>query len=450
MPIVFIHGVSVRKTDDYLAGVAQRKEMFASLVVNDARVKQKFSTLSQPDEVFWGDLGVKLRWGLKSMFGPGGARAMGPEQELGFDAEPPFAELLDLFAQVTDPDNVETLDQLALKAAKANPADFMRALMASERDRFSPQAQAALGGQRPTMTPQDAASEGRMSARLLMAAEEVVNSGQALDISDKAQTLDELIDGLLSAVRTRVEPGAVGGVRSMGVKEWFGQRLSKVGQAMKTGAKWAANYVGGLGKSAVQGARNVVINTPGPRTAAALRSNIAPQATLFFGDVFEYLRRGIDGVKGAEPITVRVRDQVRSAAKERSDADPLIVVTHSFGGMIFYDLITSSDPKIHLHDLPVDLWVSVGSQVGLFAEMAMFRTSPVDRPTGTDDYLSRPGNVRKWVNFWDAADIFSYQAEPVFGSGVSDITMPGRTAIAKAHSAYFGEPFFYREIAKAL
>ncbi len=89
-----------------------------------------------------------------------------------------------------------------------------------------------------------------------------------------------------------------------------------------------------------------------------------------------------------------------------------------------YDLLTlppaAASPG--LDELRVDLWAMAGSQASVFAEMRAYRSSPEDVPSATRPSLGRPERVARRLNFFDAADVFSYLAEPVFGQdAVADV-----------------------------
>ena len=136
--------------------------------------------------------------------------------------------------------------------------------------------------------------------------------------------------------------------------------------------------------------------------------------------------------------------QLKAAAKIAKDNDePLVVVTHSFGSAIFYDLITSTE----LAKMPVRLWVMAGAGLVIRGNGNLPHQSQIDaRPT------SQAGERPDLAQFLRIrADLFSFQAEPVFeNNAVRDIRMTGKSPIQKAHSAYFTEIPFYEEIAKAL
>jgi hypothetical protein len=101
--------------------------------------------------------------------------------------------------------------------------------------------------------------------------------------------------------------------------------------------------------------------------------------------------------------------------------------------------------------LTIDLWVTVGAQTSLFAEMFLFATMPV-LPADTRKFtLGPPAGVKKWINFYDASDVLSFLHEPVFGSSaVKDIAVRAQANVTNAHGHYFADPGFYERIASEL
>src|SRR4051794_1507872 len=66
MPILFIHGVSNRASDcDYFRARGLRNEMLKRIVV--VSLRDRFPTLTISDDVYWGCLGVRYHWGLRSV-----------------------------------------------------------------------------------------------------------------------------------------------------------------------------------------------------------------------------------------------------------------------------------------------------------------------------------------------------------------------------------------------
>ena len=81
-----------------------------------------------------------------------------------------------------------------------------------------------------------------------------------------------------------------------------------------------------------------------------------------------------------------------------------MIVGHSLGGVITYDILTHFAPEI-----AVDVFVSVGSQVALFEEMTLYRESRDGLPTNPPaDRLMRPKNINRWLNVLDGNDVFSF------------------------------------------
>jgi hypothetical protein len=105
------------------------------------------------------------------------------------------------------------------------------------------------------------------------------------------------------------------------------------------------------------------------------------------------------------------------------------------GGNIMYDLLTHFAP-----DLPVDLLVTVGTQVGLFAELGLFHDSATAAPPDRMPALSA-----QWINVVDAADILSYRVGPIV-TGAQDYRYPSDALWA--HSAYFRQPNFHSRLAR--
>ena len=118
----------------------------------------------------------------------------------------------------------------------------------------------------------------------------------------------------------------------------------------------------------------------GGAAAKLLRADIHRQAALFLGDVFFYLdRRGDRGHPG--PIVDQVVQTLESAVEA---GPPLVVVAHSMGGGIVYDVLSYYRP-----DIRVQMLVTVGSQVGLFEELCLLQlANRRDAPRGRHGSLS--------------------------------------------------------------
>ena len=217
------------------------------------------------------------------------------------------------------------------------------------------------------------------------------------------------------------------------------------------GKSWTLTHL----KSALTTAKNAVTGTVANVGRGAslvalkgLRDTLSRKGLRFLGDVFVYLHRG----RTASPsIYERVRQGVvdlNGKTNAVGEREPFIIVTHSFGSEIFYDLVTSKA----LDEMTFDLWVTVGAQTSLFAEMSLFGGMPQTLPPDTSAYeLGRPKNVKKWLNVYDVADVLSYLHEPVFGkTAVKDVQVRARANVSNAHGHYFADPGFYELIAAEL
>jgi hypothetical protein len=193
-------------------------------------------------------------------------------------------------------------------------------------------------------------------------------------------------------------------------------------------------------------------DTPGFLTArlfAEFRRPLNDFITLFFGDVFTYLdERGTAEAPGQ--IVTTVLDTL-SAAKKANPDEPLVVLSHSMGGQIVYDLVTRFLPQIpRFKDLRIDFWCATASQVGLFEELKLFLASKdqygIDMAEKQVPYPDRR-NLGVWWNVWDPNDFLSYTARDIV-AGLSDESYNSGMSLLKAHGGYLERPSFFRELGK--
>jgi hypothetical protein len=202
---------------------------------------------------------------------------------------------------------------------------------------------------------------------------------------------------------------------------------------------------GAVRKALTKGVRRLgqhVMGIPVRRVASGVRRATSRTVTELAGDVLAYLAQRGDRDRPG-PIVRAVLDDLDQATRERKPDQPLVVVAHSMGGNILYDIVT------HFRtDLEVDVLVTVGSQVGLFAELGLFRASgPVlsSHSETPPPCLARPENVAQWINVVDRADVLSYGVSRIV-SGTTDYCYP--TDAIWAHSAYFRQPNFHLRLAE--
>jgi pimeloyl-ACP methyl ester carboxylesterase len=169
------------------------------------------------------------------------------------------------------------------------------------------------------------------------------------------------------------------------------------------------------------------------------------KASRFLGDIFVYLsERGTLEAPGAI-VTDVLADLEKADKAKRSGDDKLIVIGHSLGGVIIYDILTYFRP-----DLKFDVLASVGSQIALFEEMSLYRASKADVPPNPPkDLLPQPTGIAKWLNVFDTNDVFSFRAQGVF-AGPTDYRFDTGYGLLQAHGGYFARPSFYKRLAARL
>jgi hypothetical protein len=174
-----------------------------------------------------------------------------------------------------------------------------------------------------------------------------------------------------------------------------------------------------------------------------LRPSLNRSASMFLGDILVYLRQreehGADG-----PIATTIATDLSRAHEACTPDDPqVIVIAHSMGGNIVYDLLSGLRP-----DLSCDVLVTVGSQVGVFAELKLF--DKVQAPANpATDRLPKPPGVGRWINVFDLNDILGFATERIF-DGVRDFRYSTGKGVFAAHSTYFVRPSFYHRLATRL
>jgi hypothetical protein len=179
------------------------------------------------------------------------------------------------------------------------------------------------------------------------------------------------------------------------------------------------------------------------------RKPLTRTIATFVGDALQYLAERGDGTV-AGPITQTVLDDLLTARQDATaSGEPLVVICHSFGGEIVYDILTH-----YAAGLELDAWVTVGSQVGLFEEMSLLwtsagRTKP--RMTVGNEAIASPNGVKRWINIADGNDLFGFLVLPVFTGAtkdaVHDFMYDTGFPVSGAHSGYFQWPSFYKRLA---
>jgi len=178
----------------------------------------------------------------------------------------------------------------------------------------------------------------------------------------------------------------------------------------------------------------------------SLRRPLEDFVPVFLGDVMTYIStRGTAEAPG--PIIERVLAGLDAAAfAAESRGEPLVVLTHSMGGQIVYDLVTHFLPRMPEHrGIRIDYWCAAASQVGLFEELGLFLESAPDR--GPEPTAYPPSeHLGGWWNVWDHADLLSFRAEGIV-DGVDDSAYFAAGSLATDHYRYLARADFYTALA---
>ncbi len=379
MPVVFVHGVATRKNPRTARRLVKRWQLIEDIL---GPVLVTGGVPLGRYEAFWGDEASKLHWHGASLPPAGGERFGGT---------------------ASDEDDLVLAETLS-----GGPID--RTVNIGQ-----PLIDAAAGGLSRAVdllwTYTDIAAAPELADFIVRASAYAEKDPQPAWL-DTCKTDEELLNELLN----QVEPP------DAEAEERFG------GRALVRQLREAAARVGA--------APGRLISRP----AMLLRPVVHRPSAIFLGDVFEYLKqRGRAGADGAIATVVGDTIAEAMAARRRGD-DKLVVIAHSMGGNIVYDLLSD----LRAADLECDVLVTVGSQVGLFAELDMFAAvrPPDDPATGRVPALSNAG---RWINVYDLQDGLSFAAQGVF-AGVEDFAYSTGAGLLGSHSTYFERPSFFQRL----
>jgi hypothetical protein len=387
VPLVFVHGVGNRLSGGYSAGQATRDALFRRFLLRDHRRGDGSAVVIE--NPFWGDLGGRLYWG-------GASLPLEDFEALGGDD----AVFIALHAAAQPDDPVTSADAAVLEVARGSLPDAIDLLWSASALTETGEAEALAA----------------LAVRAAAYAAAHPHPTWLADVANDQQ--------LVTRLEQERDSAAVAAPAEVAPVEWESLGgVSSAWQAIRRGAaRLDAAVTGVVGREASERIRPAVI----------------PGLTGFLGDIFVYLHQQNEV---AGPIRNVVGGAIRKAAADADQQDPLVVVAHSMGGNIVYDLLTSE-----LDDVVVDLFVTAGTQVGFFEELKLFRSSDRSVP-GPDRILKvpRPASIRRWVNVFDYSDLLGFQVGSVI-NGVDDYSY--RTgSLLKAHSEYFLQPSFHERLA---
>ena len=409
MTIIYVHGVKVRSPE-------HGKQLGRSF---DRWLGPKLSVNNAPagyEQVYWGDLASKFLWGLKSrprtrLLGMGGA---GPFPGLGALREADERDTpLDRAAAVPAPVAGPVLGAPAPPRAPEAPP--LSAVARERRPDFLADLYLAC---RPAQTGSDPVADRAEVAALAAAAAQVAEQWDelvALEPNDAARAA-RLVAAVHSALRDDQ-------LLAMGAfEDW----MTKAGEKLRRAATWPSDAVSTVFGELRPIAHDFIAN--------------------FVGDVFVYLNgRGTPDAPGE--IQERILAALgRAQTRKEATGERIVIVSHSMGGQLVYDALTHFAPARLRDRLEVDHWITCGSQVSFFAELALFPGQPEPSAQGK---LARPACVADWTNFYDLNDLVGFVMGPVF-DGVQDIDYDTGYGLALAHTGFLARPSFFESMAARL
>jgi len=420
MPIIYVHGVANRDADAWKP-VA---EMLRRYVTDQVSPQHPDSVEVIP--VYWGPLGAQFAWHHKSrprtVLTGQGAESVSVEQQAQLLAE--YAGLLsDMPAEPTSASGGGRLT-----AGRAgDPSVYQSAIRLKNlsADQLSDLLVAVIDNQK-----QDEVSK----AWAAIAADEIAQQQQ---VRVRLEACNDLVSEL-KLIQQLVEEA---------YKKTSQQRSGLAAQ----GAGWLTDL-----SDRLREALGRVSQSPGyalSQVVGELRPKLNEVVTLFFGDVFAYLaRRGNTTNLGAIPLLLLDALSRAAEIQKLRPEEPIVVLSHSMGGQIVYDMLTAFLPSLPQYShVRVDFWCATASQVGLFEEQKLFvESSPL---YGADTKKNVPFPDKKflgyWWNVWDHNDILSYSVKGII-TGVDDEPYSSGMSILGAHSGYLLRPSFYRKFADKL
>jgi hypothetical protein len=403
--LLFIHGTGVRKENKGFAAPLTQISAGLGKVRSDVTV----------ESCYWGDIGARLWAGGDSFYfdrkARAGAQANGMQDQAGDDtdqtaagerwqpspeelelarwaqlrADPLFEVRLRLLpgpAQAGQPPEQRLEDLLSAPASLRDRILGLPAradVSAAVRDVGLTDEQFAAVTSWLTDSPEfrnafpgavrvDGFTE-RMLARALVARSLAVLAADGVEVA--GQRRDEFVD--------HVQAGF--GVADYGAWDWFGDLAKGIAGPS---ARWLRRH--------------------------AIRQ---------FADVLLYQSQG-------RPIRDAVRDRILSIP----GTGPVVLLAHSLGGVIAFDLL-ATDTAADLHR--VKLLVTVGSQVPLLYELRALSSG-----IGYAERL--PAALRgHWFNVFDQHDMLAYAGDLLFDGDCKDIPLDTGQPFPMSHGAYWDE-----------
>lgn len=427
MAIVFVHGVANRTDTPKYAERWRRLEVFLRRYVAPAISDQPANV--HISAAYWGDLGAQFAWDRASrprtpLLGMGAGPTDSSQQQATMIA----SSLESLRGLPAGQAPQQPVAGLLIPAGPSVPVAGSTRLRLADLtpDQLSDVAAILIRG-----TGQNADQE----TLALVAADAVAHDPATQPILSGCSDYPAEITALASLIDAR-----------------YRQEQANAGALLVSqgGADWLSKFQDRLTETWGR-----IDSAPGYAVSRALveaRKPLNDLVTLFLGDVLTYIgHRGSAQTPGAIPT--RVLQALKEASQAKLDAgEPLVVLTHSMGGQILYDLVTCFIPQDPaLQDLRIDFWCATASQVGLFEELKLFLAdhSAYGKSFGNQVPFPDRHHLGGWWNVWDHNDVLSFTAKEIM-AGIDDQSYDSGVSVVEAHSSYLEQPSFFRAFAGKL
>jgi hypothetical protein len=410
MPILYVHGVNVRSRDGFHAMKVFARRYVAPTISDDPNGV----TIA---DAYWGDHaftptydGVsRPRTRLLGM----GADGL-PDDDVSAMAAIDYRDALDRLptsARVTT-----HRGGLAAGGTSSGTADFAVDLEDMSAEEIGDLLIAAI---------ETSGESAVTQAELAVAVDSLVTDGILADLIAANETLEAQLDAVFAAIQDRHVVGTT--LAGQGISNWAAKAKDRATEALSR-ARGAGSYALSI-------------------AFAEVRPVLNQLASQFMGDVFVYLaKRGQAGAPGVVPQILLDKLVELQAVKEARGGEPLVVISHSMGGQLVYDVVSHFLPQTPaLAHIKIDFWCAAASQVGFFEEGKLFINKDPSHKTGNKVPFPS-NNLGTWWNVYDENDFLSFSAKDIH-EGVDDAAYSSGMTLIKAHGGYLKRPSFFREMA---
>lgn len=275
-----------------------------------------------------------------------------------------------------------------------------------------------------------ASDTAMQKARIGIAANHIAHDPAVRAKLKMAQTLEDQLTIVDEAVRS--ELGGRSGLVAAGVMDYLANMRDQISESL---SRTAGAPLAFLSTAAID----------------QIRPSLGDFVNRFLGDLLYYItQRGTPDAPGLIPKVLIDELAIAKTNQRNRGGEPIVLLTHSMGGQIAYDVITAFLPAAG-SDIKVDFWCATASQVGFFEELNMFLSSKTafSKATGQRTPLES-AHLDHWWNVWDPNDILSYTTKGIFADGIDDQDYKSGLSLIAAHGGYLERPSFFSLFAEKL